>query len=237
MIRTLLIILFCSLLSSVSLANQSAERAIIGFSPDGKWFAFEEFGTSDGTGAPYSRIFILDTVNDKWAPGSPVRINYGENPAPVSKARRDAMRKAAPILKRLNIGEPGILLASNPVTEIVANSRRINFYRHMSMAYPENRQTYLLREIGFATPNRCQGMEVAIKGFSLSYSKAGSTPNIVYRDRKIPKSRGCPVRYGIADVIEFNAPRRLVHVVLIHLYARGFEGPDTSFLAIPVMQP
>jgi predicted secreted protein len=33
-----------------------ADRTILGFSPDGGIFAFEEFGVGDGSGYPYATI-------------------------------------------------------------------------------------------------------------------------------------------------------------------------------------
>jgi predicted secreted protein len=32
----------------------------IGYSPDGRYFAYEEFGTHDGSGAPFAEITIVD---------------------------------------------------------------------------------------------------------------------------------------------------------------------------------
>ena len=224
---------------STAQAGDSAERQIIGFSPDGRWFAFEEFGISDGSGAPYSSIYVINVNTDKWANGTPIRTFYGEQVAPVSAARKITMKKAQGILKTLNIIEPGVLLASNPVTEITANPRRIDFYRHMSLANPTNKMSYVLKEIDFPSRETCKLSEIKEKGFSLSFTRGGSPLQQVYKDKSIPKSRHCPMRYSISDVIEFNpesaGPTR--HIILIHMFSRGFEGPDSRFLAVPVTLP
>ncbi|MBN9059609.1 MAG: DUF2259 domain-containing protein, partial [Rhizobiales bacterium] len=47
---------------TAAMAGDFAERSILGFSPDGGRFAFEEFGIQDGSGFPYSNIFVLDTA-------------------------------------------------------------------------------------------------------------------------------------------------------------------------------
>ena len=54
-------------------AADAAERAILGFSPDGRWFAFEEYGVQDGSGAPYANIYVIDLDMDRWARDTPVQ--------------------------------------------------------------------------------------------------------------------------------------------------------------------
>ncbi len=58
-------------------ANDAAARRIIGFSPDGGHFAFEQYGTLDWSDADsgYSEIAIIDTQTDAfWNGGAPIRI-------------------------------------------------------------------------------------------------------------------------------------------------------------------
>ena len=238
MIRTLLVIALTVLLSTISFAGDTAQRQVIGFSPDGVWFAFEEYGESDGSGAPYANIYVINVDEDKWAKGTPVRINFGEQLAPISQARQAAMKQARPILDKLAITEPGNLLASTPVTEISANPRRIDFYRNKNLKKPANKLSYVLKEIDFPENKTCKSFGIEEKGFSLSLTKGGSPLTQIYKDKSVPASRHCPMQYAISDVIEFNpasGPTR--HIVLIHMYSMGFEGPDSRFLAVPVTLP
>ena len=55
------------------LAGDYAHRDILGFSPDGGTFAFEEYGVPDTDEFPYSVIYVIDTCKDEWGPGAPVR--------------------------------------------------------------------------------------------------------------------------------------------------------------------
>jgi predicted secreted protein len=237
MIRIFFTAIFAFLLSHATLAGDAAERRIIGFSPDGVWFAFEEFGLSDGTGAPYANIYVINTNIDKWANGTPIRVHFGEEQAPLSKALNKAMGRARPILNRLGITEPGILLASRPVTEITGNPRRVDFYRHIALQGPADKYSYVLKEINFKGSNKCKDYDRPDKGFSLSTTRGGAPLVEVYRDKSVPKSRNCPNRYEIADVIETPAPngsREIKHIVLIHVYQMGFEGSDVRYIAVPV---
>ena len=45
-------------------AGDRAQFNPIGFSEDGRYFAFEEFGIQDGSGFPYSNTFIIDLPAD-----------------------------------------------------------------------------------------------------------------------------------------------------------------------------
>ena len=246
MIRTLLAFAISIFLSLPVFAGDTAQRNIIGFSPNGVWFAFEEFGIADGSGAPYANIFVINIDNNIWAKGTPIRVNFGEKVAPVSAARKEALSKASPVFEKLNIGQPGNLLASNPVTEISANPRRIDFYRNKNITDPANKLSYVLKEFELPNNTACKSFDIKEKGFSLSLTKGGSPLTQVYKDESVPVSRHCPTRYAISDIIEFtpvpnpangltSGPTR--HIVLIHMFAMGFEGPDSRFLAVPVTLP
>lgn len=238
MIRAIFILAWIVFTSAAGFAGDTAQRNILGFSSNGTWFAFEEYGISDGSGAPFANIFVLNLDQDKWAKGTPIRINFGEDVAPVSVARNKAMTKAKPILDKLGITEPGTLLASNPVTEISANPRRIDFYRNKNLAAPANKLSYVLKELEFPENVTCKSFDVDVRGFSLSLTKGGAPLTQVYKDKDVPASRRCPMSYAISDVIEYNTssgPTR--HVVLVHMFVKGFEGPDSRFLAVPVTLP
>ena len=43
-----------------ALAGDRAVIDFIGYSADSRYFAFEEFGIQDGSGFPYSSIYIID---------------------------------------------------------------------------------------------------------------------------------------------------------------------------------
>eukprot|EP01036_Dinobryon_divergens_P042760 gene42760-56842_t len=53
-----------------ALAGDRALIDFIGYSEDGQYFAFEEYGIGDGSGAPYSHIFIVDLAADAWGDGA-----------------------------------------------------------------------------------------------------------------------------------------------------------------------
>ena len=221
-------------------AGDAAERAIFGFSPDGRWFAFEEFGIQDGSGAPYAYIYIVDLDLDRWASGTPVRVrldNESNNQPPLSAARREAAAKAAPILKALGISEPGIVLGANPPTEVNQEAYQLTVREHYNLTGPENKLTFNLQIFDADGGEPCPDPEQKPKGFALTVARGFEPRHELHRDTSIPATRGCPVGYGISDIIRFDpdttgkAPRL---VALVHVYLTGFEGPDVRFLAVPV---
>ena len=65
--------LLAALFSGSAIAGDSAQFDAIGYSPDGRYFAFEQFGIQDGSGFAYSEIFIIDLQTDSFVAGAPFR--------------------------------------------------------------------------------------------------------------------------------------------------------------------
>src|SRR5471030_2236845 len=57
-------------------AGDAAARRVIGFSPDGAYFAFEQYGTLDraDSHSGWSEIAIVDTRTDEPAAGAPIVV-------------------------------------------------------------------------------------------------------------------------------------------------------------------
>src|SRR4051794_38905355 len=94
--------------AALPLPALSVDRALIellGYSPDGRYFAFEEYGLHDGSGAPYSDITIIDLNADQTQ-----RFAYfGENGVEddlLSPMRATVAEEAAAELKKLDISMP-----------------------------------------------------------------------------------------------------------------------------------
>lgn len=64
------------MVASAAQAGDAAARRIIGFSPDGTYFAFEQYGTLDAgaSNSGWSEIEIIDTRTDEFVGGQPIRI-------------------------------------------------------------------------------------------------------------------------------------------------------------------
>ena len=220
-------------LVSPATAGDFAERQILGFSPDGQYFAFEQFGVQDGSGFPYADIFIIDTATDSWLTGSPYRVLLKDERAELSWARKEGVVRAGNTLKKLGISKPGRLLASNPPAELSADPHRITVNPRFAVPPVNEPWTYRLEEIPLNLP-RCQDLLGGpAKGYRLTVQPFKGETKILHADTAIPKSRGCPMRYALSDIVlhEQDSGRR-VFAVLISVYSFGFEGPDRRFIAV-----
>lgn len=221
-----------------SSAGDEAQRNIFGFSPDGRYFAFEQYGVQDGSGFPYADIFIIDTSTDEWVGDSPFRVLLKDERAQQKWARREAISKAGNWLKKLVITQPGRVLASNPPAELSADPHRVAVNSSTIINAKPERWTFTLEEKTFSD-EKCAGYtSTPVKGFQLSVQKSGSAAIALHEDAAIPKSRGCPLRYAISDII-IHEPKSGAHVfaALISVYRFGFEGPDRRFLAVTKQFP
>lgn len=227
--------LVLSVLILPALPTQSAElaeRSILGYSDNGRYFAFEQFGIQDGSGFSYSEIFIIDLVQDRWVPGGPVRVRREEDGASLRRAREDAMELAGPRLVQYGIGAAFRMLASTTPMESGSQEEVMEFNPRAILTPIDPLQTLRLENLPMSNSRDCFDM-VETAGFALSLQAQGGPKRTIYRDAHLPMSRACPARYGISDiVVPFDgAPGRAV--ALISVYQLGFEGLDRRFLAVP----
>jgi predicted secreted protein len=229
-------------------AADAAQSEIIGYSPDNRYFAFEQWGIQDGSGFAYADIFILDLKSNAWLPGTPVRVLSEDDKASAGAARRKAEAAAAPLLQKYAVAEPAFVLAATPATELVEDRRSLTFdlfYHSVGPSVPVP-PTDLYDDVRFRLKlamkdlppaAQCYEADGPFKGFTLSLDslKTGGS-RLVHSDDGLPKSRGCPLNYDIDKVVgpseSFSAPNILV--AIIGVYSFGFEGQDRRFIAVPI---
>lgn len=85
-----------ALFSSPVLAGDIASLQTIGFSADGRIFAFEEYGVQDGSGFPYSNIYVIDTRTDRFIAGTPIRQRIEDESASLGTVRAQSQGRRLP---------------------------------------------------------------------------------------------------------------------------------------------
>ena len=247
-IKNLLQLACLAMILSFSGVARAADGAVLGFmgySPDSHYFAFEQFGVEDGSGALYSEIFVLDLGKNSWVGNSPFRVRQ-EDATALGPVRAQAMANAAPLLKQFDISEPVEFLVNNPATEVAADRRHAEFDRYFLSsqqgsteqddgATSETRYSLAVEKSDAAIPSSCPSGDGPFYGFTLKLKsyKTGATSEL-YRDKVVPASRRCPVSYDIAAIVSpMNYPKTERLVAVVGVYSRGFEGTDRRYVAVP----
>jgi len=235
-----------------ALAGDGSAVDILGFSADGRYFAFEQYGEQDGSGSLYSTITAIEIAGDRPVKGMPVAaIMDPDNPS-LGKEPRDkqladirakAATEAAALLQPLGISAAGQIMASVQDSrarsilqpEEVKNARKAAVG---TIALPADRfgpdTRLVLREFDIALP-RCKDLVPGEhpNGFGLTLERKGRPTIHMSRDQTIPTSRGCPDRYGIAEAHALPLPDGSTALaVLIQYFYSAFEGPDRRFLVV-----
>ena len=233
-------------------AGAGAAVNVLGFSPDGRFFAFEQYGEQDGPGSLYSSIAAIQIPGDRLVKGLPVdaimdpddpRLGKEPREKQLADVRAKAAADAATVLQQLGISAAGQMVAS------VRDSRA------RSMLHPEQVKTaqkavvatvalpadrfgpdarLVLREFDIALP-RCKDLVSGEhpNGFGLTLERKGRPTIHLSRDQTIPAGRGCPDHYGIAEVHALPLPDGgTALAVMIQYFHLASHGPDRRFLAV-----
>ena len=214
-------------------AGDFADRTILGFSPDGGTFAFEEYGVQDGSGFAYANIYVIDTAKDAWVSGTPIRVMHESEEETLDNVREEARQRAEPWLTRHGIEPGGRTVVSNPSTELSADPYAVRFLTENYANWGNHDWTLRLTPIPLPEPIGCENLG-PVQGFRLELGNWLEQAWTLHDDTALPASRGCVQDYAIADVITYfpgQSPRGVM-VVLLHVISQGFEGPDRRFLAV-----
>jgi predicted secreted protein len=223
-------------LAAPALAGDRALVDVIGYSENGQYFAFEEFGIQDGSGFAYSSIYIIDLSTDSWVVGTPLREQADDEGVSLSQIRAEVQLQAAPDIEGFGIDVPAEYAA------LIGDGAPDNDGQTLRFGSPgyepgDVSGDYELRLSAFPTTAVAPCAEwfsVDPKGYELVIADGGSE-RLIHRDGALPRSRGCPVSYRLHGVVlPFNAGSISQAVALISVYPGGFEGPDRRFIAVPL---
>ena len=237
------------LLSNAALAGYVSNLQDVGFSNNGKYFAFTTTGDNGMSDMNCRTTTFINTVRNEWV-GRPYRsctFNEAEYGPEESKKMRKRYARARSEVKRLtkklrinfkNDGQRVIIRGAFRYWKASGSADKEFSKRGESVTFtsPLNNTPYRLR-LSKKTVNsaKCEGMMFSHPAaiFSLrmrNLKTKHSTPLQV--DRRIPKSRGCPFHYRIQNVYTHTRGRGQVVVALLQYFSPSIEGPDEIFLAV-----
>jgi len=224
------LVLICAL-AAAAFAGDYAKLEVIGFSTDSRYLAFEEYGTQDGSGFPYSSIFFIDTAKNSFAT-APVKVRIEKERATEKLARTRAAALATKSLRQFAIvrGNTGSLVLSHLPTDLTFDDedKQVRFAEEIGSMYHKGDYALKLNEIPLKSPE-CQSYGDDTFGFELTLSnKDGNATRTLQKDAALPTSRGCPLSYDIRSVYIYKG----LVAAFVSVYTRGFEGPDLRHLAV-----
>ena len=226
------------LLASPALAGDAAAIDPIGFSGDGRYFAYEEYGIQDGSGFPYDSVFLVDLIEDKWV-GTPIRVRLEDETATLDAARQKALAEAEGMLDEAALVVPVQPLLFNADGEVGANGTAVSFGMFGNgLDAPRDPFSLKLETFASTTTEPCSsyGMEDPVQGFALTLIDNAGNAAEIHRDSAVPASRGCVSDYRIHAVLS-PFPLGISAsplVAVISVYSLGFEGPNRRFVTVPI---
>jgi predicted secreted protein len=242
-------------------AAQSADALalkILGFSPDGRYFAFMQYGPQWEAERFFAETFVIDASRDRFVHGAPVRVTAAmkdvtseDNVEPVLKAFvANAAKRSAGVLNPHKVSKPGALLVR--VDEAQSGKHGSGSDQPKAGAptvtakHPQLGDLKLTldpKQIDWPKSSKlgdhkgaalCAGELDGTKGAGFRLTLAqGSRTIVLNDDQTIPASRRCVTGYGFAEVHAFDRPDgKVTLAVILGMQTRGFEGEDRVFLAV-----
>jgi predicted secreted protein len=234
-------------LPAVAHAGDAAARRIIGFSPDGGVFAFEQYTQLYDATDIVAEIQAIDTRTDSFVKGTPIVIATGpEDEREVETVRADLAAKAKPVLERLRVTEPGQRIAGRPSMDL----DEIGIYQmdpqplatRLAFPLPDGRNAVLTlsdRALGKASCYGAGGRgafgDVIVTGLRLHLAIDGGATKVLQEDSRLPKRRRCVTAYGIAEAHIHRAAdgAQTLAVLIETVDAHEFHaGPNRRFMAV-----
>ncbi len=223
-------------LAAPALAGDRALLDIIGYSEDGRFLMFEEFGIQDGSGFAYSNLYAVDLVEDSWVVGTPLRLRASDEETSLAQIREEALTDAQAVLAELDISVPAdvIALLGDGVPDQDGKSLQFGLPGYEAGTVRGSHDLRLETFPATAASPCLDWFGVGPLGFALSVT-TGDEERQLHRDDMLPRSRGCPQDYRIhAVAVPFDSAEGEGAVAILSVYPYGFEGPDRRFLAVPL---
>lgn len=211
----------------------------LGFSPDGRYFAFAQTGTSDGSGFPYADAGVIEVATNKFVARKTTSIQEDMGEAGEERALRM-------VLGQLNLAQFSIVPGRNPGVDLwvrlptdrsppVAPVFSFDYWAEggASLVSPRYEVVLQSKDAVDRTENRwCSGylghpprmMRLSIIG----RERTSGRTQVLQDDVALPTSRGCVIDYDVRRVTTFNGGI----VVVLAYSSPGFEGPDVRSLVV-----
>jgi predicted secreted protein len=171
---------------------ERARLEVLGFSPDGRFFAFRQSGIEAETGQGYADLFITDINKNQWVKGTPMRARAPKGPQALTQARDSLKNQSDRLLRQLGLNRALAGVA------FVPKERGLLTY---DMPWREKVLMLLTPRMGLAAPGcniRTKVPKTGLAGFTLMAQRPTEV-TVIHSDKVIPRYRGCPLTYRFAS--------------------------------------
>lgn len=212
-----------------AVAGDASDLSIIGWSPDGRFMAYELYGVQDGSGFPYSEVYIVDVpANDFVGSAFKMQASEADDDIPeLDDLRRQNLAAAHARIRELNIQttDKGKLLVYHPLTDVTTDGYRVRFATGPDALQPVPGYAYELLLDERETGDTCYEFRSKMLTLTLANDKQRK---VLQHDKRLPRSRGCVFKYRIERVIVHGEQL----AVFLHAFLPGFEGPNVRHLVV-----
>jgi predicted secreted protein len=212
-------LIFLAFIAGASSAFAAIERPrldVLGFSPDGRFFAYQQSGYLNAQGDAFADLFVQDTSRKAPVKNTPIRVLSSRNLSTLEAVRLSLQSQSAELLRKLGLRRAIAGVAFMP---------RERDQMWLDMPWGERVLLGLTYRGKLAAPGCPVGVKVprgSLVGFNLTLQRANSI-TVAHSDKVIPRTRGCPVSYRFAS--GFIKPRGNEVVVAAVL---AYREPDMS---------
>lgn len=223
-------------------AGDYANLKFIGFSSDGKYLAFTQYGTGDASGYPFAGVYLVDVEKNTFV-AKPFKVSIENEKATEDAAIRKVEAMAARKMSQLKIerGNTGMLVLAHLMTDWTYqewNSRgddkeqKVKLNDYLNPNSPNNYEYYQLTLKPIPVKTGCNDyythymMELSLDHFS--QGEKDMEAQILQKDSALPESRGCPQGYRIERVYSYKGKI----AVFINVFTQGWEGPDMRYMVV-----
>lgn len=216
-------------------AGTTSSFEFIGFSPDGKFLAFEEYAPPDAADKVEARITFVAVEKNGWAT-PPVEMRRpqatGETPEMAMETVRQLVRQASDAtLRRLGIvpGNRGTHVLS--LAQGAADAGNRGTARFTRSGEPTAKPEWELQLLPRPVPGQpFPGTATEVRRiFTLALINLQNQKRTILQDDKVlPKSRAGALSYRIHDVYLYQKSL----AVAISVSRHGFEGLDVIHLVV-----
>lgn len=229
-------------LPAIAQAGDASEYQPLGFSPNGQFFAFAQVGTSDGSGAAFANVQVVEVAKNLQLVNKTSQEDFrGDEPTgdirpQLKKAIASANLRRFGIVPGRNLGKD--LLVRMP-TDHSEYPRSVFSFEHWAEGGASSTAPRygLVLEQKNAPNNSWEGLACSDYGMRdaqmIKLSLVGGentdgSTQVLQEDTRLPKTRACSNGYEVRRVTAYK--NKLV--VNLSFRLPGFEGPDERQMVV-----